>query len=100
MIRYGLYDNSLSECYWVAHLDPITKVEKMIHVHSSEIKRFHGYRPLEMVRFSTEKLLQFFTYRLDLEGQNGEYRKQRAKSEARMASKRSKGKPNSPGEGE
>jgi len=100
MIRYGLHDNSASQCYWLAYVDPLTHKERAIHCHSSEIKRFHGYRPNDTVILTQALLLEFFTYRLDLEGQSGEYGKKKAKEQARIPAKRSRDKPNSPGEGE
>lgn len=95
MIKYGTYTNS-PECYWVSY--PKSDNE-LIHVHISEIRRFFGVTPATKILFSAHELLEFFTYRLKLEGEMGEYRKKKAQSQARITHKRPRGKPNSPGEG-
>jgi len=99
MIRYSTYPNS-PDCYQLMFVDPPTRKEREIHIHISEIRRFFGHHPHDRILYTHEELLKFFTYRLNLEGQSGEYGKKKAKSQARLHSKRPKAKPNSPGEGE
>ena len=99
MIRYGQFPNS-PDCYYVNYLEINSRIERSLHVNISEIRRFFGHHPGEHLLYSPQELIEFFTYRLDLEGQSGEYGKKKAKSQARMNSKRSRVKPNSPGEQE
>ena len=99
MIKFGRYVNS-PECFWVNYLDIHDFKEKSLHVHISEVRRFYGESPKDRILYDDSALIKFFTWRLEFEGQNGEYGKKKARAQVRLNAKQSTSKPHSPGKGE
>ena len=98
MIKFSRYFNS-PDCYYVLFVDSLTRKEKEIHVHISEIRRFYGERPNAPRIFNNTELTEFFRFKLDQLGANGEYHEKKAKNNVRLLAPRRRSKPNSPGEG-
>lgn len=98
MIRYRRYENS-PDCFELVFLDPKDLRERREHVHISEIRRFFGHKPNEVVVYNDSDLSKFFTYKAELLGSRGEYFQKNPRRHAKINPTRRRDKPNSPGEG-